>query len=342
MPQPDRIVELAQGEHAQAIEQLEDRAKQRAVSQLAAQLDAVESAATALWVALFGDLAVEGEGVALRRLLDGLRARLRAAYSRAGLLAPVELDAALQAALGLGVAQAQRLAGVTAAAEAVVDADTLAAIEGVPGILAEQLALAERQLAILGTAGGSFPSLLAALSQARKGQTRVEASAAWVVERGVSTGSGAVAEEIGAHKLWIAERNACLTCLAYAGEVVQQTFPAGRTFGRKSTVHKAIPGPPAHPHCRCTITPWTPDDVDRSGVTGVEYGAGRRERAARVDLPAALKREARRSVVKGWSDHDSTKQRLAAAERLLVRGARLPKSVEQTAHNAVRRGTFAR
>jgi hypothetical protein len=59
------------------------------------------------------------------------------------------------------------------------------------------------------------------------------------------------------------------------------------------------------------------------------------------DLPEALKREARRSVLKGWSlESESQASRLDAAERLLQRGARLPGTVEREARQAVRARRF--
>jgi hypothetical protein len=81
--------------------------------------------------------------------------------------------------------------------------------------------------------------------------------------------------------------------------------------------------PPRHPHCRCQTCIWL----------GTAPG--------QPDLPSALKREAARAVLKGWSAYDSRRARLKAASKLLQRGgAGLPKSVQAEARAAVERGRF--
>src|SRR5690606_27475214 len=92
----------------------------------------------------------------------------------------------------------------------------------------------------------------------------------------------------------------------------------------KSTVREPIDGPPAHPHCRCAVSPWLPSEIPGG-----------------VDLPEALRREARRAVLKGWSlDSESNAARLLAAGRLLERGPGMPESVEREARRAIRVGRF--
>jgi hypothetical protein len=125
-------------------------------------------------------------------------------------------------------------------------------------------------------------------------------------------------------RLWVAERDACLHCLAYQGRVapVEGSFPRGLTFADKPLKNPRLAGPPLHPNCRCDVQPIHEDDVNS-------------------DLTEGLLREARRSVVKGWSlPSESNASRLRAADRLLQAGARLPKSVEQEARRAVRQGKF--
>jgi len=69
----------------------------------------------------------------------------------------------------------------------------------------------------------------------------------------------------------------------------------------------------------------------------------RTERPGEVTLPEALKREARRSVARGFSlPSESEAQRLAATDRLLREGAGLPKTVEAAARRAVDRGGYPR
>jgi hypothetical protein len=161
-------------------------------------------------------------------------------------------------------------------------------------------------------------------------QTR--AQIAWFAHTAISAGTQAVAEETGAQLCWVAERDACLVCLALSGEVVDpgEEFPASATFGTHQMplfpIHEPAPllGPPRHPNCRCGLRLVRPDD-----------------RASR-DLPAALKREAERSVARGFSNHASNRERLTAADRLLKRTtSRLPKTVRERAKKDMARGQFS-
>lgn len=128
--------------------------------------------------------------------------------------------------------------------------------------------------------------------------------------------------------VWVAERGACLTCLALSGQVADPG--TGMWFDEFATFDKRpmpvwppgmpLMGPPRHPHCRCRL---------------------RIIAASNTMLPAALAREARRSVARGFSDHASRPARLSAADRLLAVGARLPVSVQGRAAQDVARGAFS-
>ncbi len=129
--------------------------------------------------------------------------------------------------------------------------------------------------------------------------------------------------------VWLAERGACLTCLALSGQVADPN--TGVWFDELATfaAHPMpvwppghpLMGPPRHPHCRCRL---------------------RIIAAANSMLPAALAREARRSVARGWSDYASRPARLGAADLLLVVGARLPVTVQARSAEDVERGAFSR
>ena len=76
--------------------------------------------------------------------------------------------------------------------------------------------------------------------------------------------------------------------------------------------------PPAHPNCRCTVEP----------LNAPEYAA-------------ALRREADRSVLRGFSlESESMGTRVDAARRLIDRGVDAPKTVVAFARRAVRAGEF--
>jgi hypothetical protein len=124
--------------------------------------------------------------------------------------------------------------------------------------------------------------------------------------------------------VWRAERDACVHCLAYQGEIDNgKGYPAGLTFGDKPLDNKKVPKPPLHPNCRCTQSLVHKEVVN--------------------PLAKSLKREAKRSVLRGWSrPSESEKVRLEAAKRLVQSGNTLPKSVNAYAQAAIKRGEFAR
>lgn len=124
--------------------------------------------------------------------------------------------------------------------------------------------------------------------------------------------------------VWRAERDACVHCLAYQGHIDDgEGYPAGLTFGTKPLSNERVTRPPLHPNCRCTQSLVHKDVVK--------------------PLAKAFKREAKRSVLRGWSrPSESEAVRLAAAKRLVSRGNTLPKSVNAYAEAAIRAGEFKR
>lgn len=124
--------------------------------------------------------------------------------------------------------------------------------------------------------------------------------------------------------VWRAERDGCLDCLAYQGlSPIKGRYPTGLTFGVKPRSTKIVTQPPLHPHCRCTQ--W----VLRKDVA--------------EPVREALVREAKRSVLRGWSvESESESVRIDAAKRLLGKDNGLPKSVRDYARDAVKRGQFKR
>jgi hypothetical protein len=337
----DKIIELSQVEHTKQLIVLEAAAAARVTGQLRREIEEANRRLLAGWVLYFGNVTDEGSGPALQRLLRTFAARVAAAYDKAARKAPPVVAEALQAAQRLGIEQALEILGIRQASRIREPQLRSKVADDVPRLLGIELHKLEQHIVgIRGGVGTELTALMSGLSIA--GPARLDRAIAWETETGVTEGSTQVAKQLGTQKLWIAERDGCLTCLAYSGEVVDAhgTFPAGLTFGTTSTLSTSASGPPAHPHCRCSVVPYAPDGLDREGVTGVEYAPGQRERAQLVDLPTALKREARRSVAKGFSAYDSNRQRVNAADRLLQRGADLPKTVEQQARRDIKRGNF--
>lgn len=155
---------------------------------------------------------------------------------------------------------------------------------------------------------------------------QLESVATTAVNQAASAGVNDAARRLGADGvMWVAERDGCLTCQALSGHTMPlgKRFPAASTFGDHPLKWWGFDGlPPRHPHCRCRAKPVWGDS-----------------RAA----SSALQREARRSVVRGFSlPSESGAARLRAADRLLRRGAGLPRTVEEYGRNAVTAGRFPR
>jgi hypothetical protein len=168
--------------------------------------------------------------------------------------------------------------------------------------------------------------ILMTASAAKHLENDARATTRWVTNRAVNLGTRRTAEARGFSVIWVAERDACLHCLAYAGEIAGpgDAFPGGLTFGDKPLSEEPIPDPPLHPNCRCRLKPY-----------GVHAGP------AGASMATALAREARRSVVRGFSNYASTPARLRAARKLLDGDAALPKSATARGRRDVARGKFS-
>lgn len=154
--------------------------------------------------------------------------------------------------------------------------------------------------------------------------TRTQSLSRTEVNREASIASEATARALGAAGvIWVAERDACVHCIGLAGMTAAfgQPFPAESRFTEKQLNWAGYNGrPPRHPNCRCRLIAW--DGTDQT--------------------TEALKREAERSVARGWSlPSESNAARLRALDRLLRDGAlRLPPSVVRRARRALAHGGF--
>src|SRR5690606_3828465 len=116
----------------------------------------------------------------------------------------------------------------------------------------EQAGRAAIQLTAEVVLDDGLDAVQAALRTAHQAVTRVRATVAHEITAATSDGVRAVAETAGTHVIWLAERDACLTCLAYAGATALpgQAFPSELTFADKPMAARGpILGPPRHPHC---------------------------------------------------------------------------------------------
>lgn len=166
----------------------------------------------------------------------------------------------------------------------------------------------------------------AAVAAVARIETRSKTAIAWDMTRAAAQAQHDEAVDRGWRLIWVGERNACVVCAALIGEHVfpGAQFPHSATFDTKRPrppYNNDLRLPPRHPNCRCEVQIVAPGQASVLG--------------------ALLKREARRSIARGWrTASESEGVRLRAASRLLVRGARLPKTVEEAARRAVRRGRF--
>jgi hypothetical protein len=237
--------------------------------------------------------------------------------------------AGAQSAIVQGAGQAYELSAHTAAGQVGDVIPGGAAGMLVPVAIATAVAEQIRAGQALARASQTKAQLVTAVSAGAVSATRVERAATyWVVDAATRAFVDVqAASEQAVARVWHAERDACVACLAYAGHYVSSPagrFPAGLTYGdRPITPLGDIMGPPLHPGCRCSLSLVHVDVVN--------------------DLSDALKREAQRSVLRGWSlPSESEAVRLRAAEALLKQGNSLPKSVQDYAARAVSSGSFGR
>lgn len=293
------------------------------------------------YVLMFGGLDKPADPVQAQQLAELLVTELQqvAEYDPSPQL---QQFAAAAAARGLDYAN-RYLADPVAADVLEQTPELTEAIAAVPETMAESAAAAAdfaEQLPITG-----WDDLVRAMGKANQAATSLERSTTWAVNKANSDAVRQVAVDKGASLLWVAEPDACVVCLALSGHVIDPMsgdgFDEEATFGKPGSAMDVWPpgqplmGPPRHVNCRCHPELWFGAHVP---VGGPEENAlyNRPGVGANVDLPAALRREAKRSIVYGWSlPSESGAVRLDAAQRLLERGAGLPRSVEERGHRAV-------
>jgi len=306
-------------------DELEDAAAEAATASLRAALEALTRAAVALYASLNPAGRAAGARVAalqLRALADGPVPAQVGDVLREHVVTAIQ-QTADEAAQTLGVAQRQVTTPIPLIQQAIAVPDT------VREALREGAQAAERAT--------DSDELQQALSVARRAVTRADRDVRTTVNRALSEGTRAVTDQAGAGRLIIPERDACVHCLAYAGEVAAagEDFRGGLTFGRKplTPVGSTVRGVPLHPRCRCREVAFVLPSDDPNDVSS---------EAARMRVEA-LKREALRSVLRGWSlPSERPSVRLDAAERALANATRLPKSVQDYARKAIKKGAFPR
>lgn len=327
-----RLARLIQRDQTDAVIRLEDRVTQRAIGNLDDDFTTLVRRTLAAWTTAFG--APSGDATndpALRRILAAVRAAVRRLLAPLGPRAQRALEESLMDAVMLGASQHTafvRDAGGRSASTPMPGPrrPLRDAAARVRGIVADRR---DRAIAMLRpTVARRWSHVLTGIGTARSALSAVRSHITWVVGQAVNEGLVAGIRAIGAQKLWVAERDACVRCAAYAGLTVDvgDDFPGGLSWDPQQRGQgEPLPAPPLHAHCRCRVVAWR-DEWAEPGV---------------LPFPEALRREARRSIARGFSlPTESNAARIRAARELLRRGAGLPRSVEEYAALAVRAGRF--
>lgn len=305
-------------------------------AQQQAARQALDTAITALWVNValeVGAVVTAGIGLALEqesRLLPGL------GVTAAEVRRELEHDPVLSDA---GAAVQQTLAAAIDAMQRAVEGPlaTPAQLEALAGRAGGVTARVERQVrAVTNRAINQATVQIVALAPAPAPSPAIPVERAPLPGPPATSGQPPLSVngrtpmvDNGLRVVWVAERDACLTCLALSGHVIDpnvgQGFDEFATFsphGAPQVWPPGMPlmGPPRHPNCRCRLRIIAADNTM---------------------VPDALRREAERSVARGWSGHDSRRSRLAAADRLVRHANRLPMTVNERARRDVDRGSFS-
>jgi hypothetical protein len=370
---PESVVPPIIWAHADEALTLEDEAARMSAGALRNQLLDLLHRFTLRWVREFGSLHTKASGPRFQTLMDDL----------AGELARVSVDPT-QALLDyahrgqrLGVEQGFREAGVEPFELTVrMDFGTHAYVSGIAAAARDKLNKA-RGLASTLTGGTFNQTVLTSVTPANQAANVIDAAARRITNERLNAGISAVTTELGGTELWVAERDACVHCLAQSGHLIGADgfFDADRTFGAKPlswVPDGGLTGPPRHNNCRCRLTPWFGHDTagaesithdwagaiaeaQANGDVVAEQAAHQAAAAARqsaaFDLPAALRREAERSVLKGWAlPSEPDLVRTKAADQLLAQlashagfapsGWKVPQSVRKQAENRLKKGTF--
>lgn len=191
-----------------------------------------------------------------------------------------------------------------------------AAVQATNGLTSKAKAAIAMSTRLLASGASEREALTPLLRAARY----VKASVSWAINTAANDGEVVVARSANLPLVWEAERDGCVHCLRYAGEVSRTgLFKPGLTYGKTPLKTKGAPSCPLHPHCRCRMRP----------LRDPSYAA-------------ALRREADRSILRGFSlPSESMNARLAAAEKLLASGVAAPASVKGVARKAIKAGGFA-
>lgn len=267
MVDSSRIADLAQ-QHPDAIRALEQRAIADATRPLAQALTDAQAAALAQWIRDSGPGHHTPVGNALQRLIAYVRDLIRRAFAGKGKQAQRAAEMAAFNGAQLGAQQATAIAAAmqqTVPPVAVEPGpEARQAAEAIPAAVAQEQGHALALLTTAGLTSMGMAGLNSAFTRARRAVGRIATGVAVAVTSAVSHATSLIARALGdgIRLLWVAEPDACAACRAYAGLHIKPggKFQGGLSLDPQRTVFvTAIEGPPRHPHCRCSLAPWSPN-----------------------------------------------------------------------------------
>lgn len=333
MATAEELAALTQKRQAAEAQALEDAVADDATGRTDESLSDVLKAALASWVTTFGALTAPAAGAALTAYLAQVRQATSHATTGLALRASQAAHGALAEATALGARHATEFAHTAGAAllrppRTVPPGDAAQVARGLVESINEQLRLATRMLSPRIIRQTKWRGVVAGLAAARRALSLSRSGIAWCLHRAINDGAAQAIAAMRADRLWVAEPDACVRCLAYAGRLAfaDGTFPGGLSMDPQQAQPDAapIPGPPQHPNCRCRIVPWRDSWAPPGGST----------------LPALLQERALRSVAAGRArPSESHAARLRAARGLLVRRD-VPARARRQAQAAVAAGRF--
>ncbi|MFD4596729.1 hypothetical protein ACFWPQ_01725 [Streptomyces sp. NPDC058464] len=329
----DDLMRLVQDDHTSEVIDLEKQAAGRAIGSSDRAFEDLIRSTLAAWTRTFGGPNRPSlPGDLLRRILAAAQTAVRRILDGVADRAPGALADQLGPALTMGVVQGTafvRAASGRRRREPRTSAVSRVLRDEAHRIRNMVVERRDRALFLLHPDRVSrWSHVMAGLGAARSALPAVRAHVAWVINTAIHEGLDAVVRATAPLRVWVAEADACVRCLAYTGHVVKsdEPFPGGLSWDprQRRTRAAAIDGPPLHAHCRCRVLPWR----DTWRPDGIPF-------------PEALRREAERSIGYGRArPSESRTVRLRAARELLRAVDDLLPAVETTARTAIRNGRF--
>ncbi|MGW4822528.1 hypothetical protein ACWEP4_26930 [Streptomyces sp. NPDC004227] len=244
---------------------LEQQTVAAATRPLAAAIADAQDAAIARWIR---ETVSTKTPEKLDALVDWVRQLLRQAFAGKGAQAQRAAERAAFTAAQQAVQSTSKLAAAmrgqaTPPVAPAIGDDAQTAADAIPAAVEEEHGHALALLTAAGLTAMGLAGLKGAFSRARRAVGRIARATAVAIGSAAANAARLVARAIGpgVRLLWVTEPGACAACRAYAGRHIRPggQFPGGLTLDPKRAAFPTpIASPPRHPHCRCSLAPWSP------------------------------------------------------------------------------------